>query len=83
MEMVNHGDFSQKPGWIRLSLHPTMTNAEAEYIAESIKQLAANHEQWLLEYNIDLQHQKISPRDVAKGADMRERMESMLEMPLV
>jgi selenocysteine lyase/cysteine desulfurase len=83
MEMVNHGDFSQKPGWIRLSLHPTMTNAEAEYIAESINQLAANHEQWLLEYNIDLQHQKISPRHVAKGADMQERMGNMLEMPLV
>jgi hypothetical protein len=60
-----------------------MTNAEAEYIAESIKQLAANHEQWLQDYNIDLEHQKISPRSVAKGADMRERMEELLELPLV
>ena len=27
-ERINFGDLSQKPGWIRLSLHPTMTNEE-------------------------------------------------------
>ncbi|MGL5888765.1 MAG: aminotransferase class V-fold PLP-dependent enzyme [Bacteroidia bacterium] len=83
MDMVSNGDLSQKPGWIRLSLHPTMTNSEAEYIAESIRQLAANHAQWLQEYTIDLEHQKISPLSQAKGADMRERMEELLELPLV
>jgi selenocysteine lyase/cysteine desulfurase len=25
---INEGDLSEKPGWIRLSLHPTMTNEE-------------------------------------------------------
>ncbi|MCU0432336.1 MAG: aminotransferase class V-fold PLP-dependent enzyme [Bacteroidia bacterium] len=83
MDMVNHGDYSQKPGWIRLSLHPTMTDEEAAYIATSIEQLALNFEQWLSEYAIDLPHQRIAPLTQAKGADIGERMEELLSLPLV
>lgn len=83
MDLVTHGDYSQKPGWIRLSVHPTMTNEEAEYIAESIAQLAQNYPQWLCEYDIDLTHQHIAPKQLAHGADMKAKMEKMLNMPLV
>lgn len=27
-DQINHGDLSEKPGWVRWSLHPTMTNEE-------------------------------------------------------
>ncbi len=40
---INIGDYSLKPGWIRLSLHPTMTNQELVYICEAIESLAKNH----------------------------------------
>src|SRR5690606_14311487 len=30
--LINEGDLSEKPGWIRLSIHPTMTNQEIRYI---------------------------------------------------
>jgi selenocysteine lyase/cysteine desulfurase len=33
-DLINHGDLSQKPGWIRLSLHPTMTDEELFYIID-------------------------------------------------
>ena len=29
-DKINHGDLSEKPGWVRWSLHPTMTNEEVE-----------------------------------------------------
>jgi selenocysteine lyase/cysteine desulfurase len=38
-DMIDAGDESEKPGWIRISIHPTMTNIEANYIAESIASL--------------------------------------------
>jgi len=35
-DKINHGDLSEKPGWIRISLHPTMTNAELDLIIDAI-----------------------------------------------
>lgn len=48
---INHGNFSTKPGWIRMSIHPTHTNEEIEYIVDAIKQLSANHKEWSRDYD--------------------------------
>jgi selenocysteine lyase/cysteine desulfurase len=45
-DLINQGDFSHKPGWIRVSLHPTMTNEEVEFIGNAIQELAKNFEEW-------------------------------------
>lgn len=47
---ITEGELIQKPGWIRMSIHPTTTSAEIEYVCNSIKELAANHEEWSEEY---------------------------------
>ena len=47
---ITEGDLIQKPGWIRMSIHPTTTNAEIAYVCNGIKELAANHEQWGQDY---------------------------------
>ena len=52
-ELVNEislGDLIRKPGWIRMSIHPTTTNAEIEFVCESIIDLAKNHEAWAKDY---------------------------------
>jgi selenocysteine lyase/cysteine desulfurase len=49
-DRINFGDKSEKPGWVRLSLHPTTTNAEAQRIAEAITALAAHHREWAADY---------------------------------
>jgi selenocysteine lyase/cysteine desulfurase len=49
-ERINFGDLSQKPGWIRLSLHPTMTNEELNYILEAIRQVQIHHQTWRNDY---------------------------------
>ncbi len=48
--LINHGDLSLKPGWVRLSLHPTMTNQELEVIINAIREIEANHKTWATEY---------------------------------
>ncbi|MEE1900036.1 aminotransferase class V-fold PLP-dependent enzyme [Flavobacterium rakeshii] len=48
---ITEGDLIQKPGWIRMSIHPTTTNAEIEYVCKSIIELAKNHEEWGKEYD--------------------------------
>ena len=47
---ISLGDLSRKPGWIRLSIHPTLTNAEIDFICKSVKELAENHTNWSVDY---------------------------------
>jgi selenocysteine lyase/cysteine desulfurase len=61
--MINQGDYSTKPGWIRMSIHPTMTDEEIIYIGESIKKLAENHEAWSKDYAFDKIHGEILYKD--------------------
>ncbi|NTV83599.1 MAG: aminotransferase class V-fold PLP-dependent enzyme, partial [Bacteroidales bacterium] len=48
--LISSGDLSQKPGWIRLSLHPTMTDDELLYITDAIRQVQKNHKKWIDDY---------------------------------
>ncbi len=47
---IDGGDLTHKPGWIRMSIHPTTTTTEVEYVCDSIKQLAENFPEWSKEY---------------------------------
>lgn len=49
-DQISRGDQTEKPGWVRLSLHPTTTNAEAERLVAAITALAANHREWARDY---------------------------------
>ena len=47
---ITAGDLMEKPGWIRMSIHPTTTNEEIQYVCESITAMAQNHLEWALDY---------------------------------
>ena len=47
---IDEGNLSLKPGWIRLSLHPTMLNKEVMYVMNSISALAQNFKEWSKDY---------------------------------
>jgi selenocysteine lyase/cysteine desulfurase len=49
-EKINNGDFSEKPGWVRLSLHPTMTNNELDYILSALRETVKNAREWEKDY---------------------------------
>ena len=38
-EMINRGDLSEKPGWVRLSLHPAMTDSELDTVITALKEI--------------------------------------------
>ncbi len=48
--LIETGNLSAKPGWVRLSLHPTMTNNEVYYILDSIKQIVNHRKEWEKDY---------------------------------
>ncbi|MFB9080762.1 aminotransferase class V-fold PLP-dependent enzyme [Flavobacterium procerum] len=41
---------TNKPGWVRLSLHPIMTNNELEFICDAIEQITLHYKKWKKEY---------------------------------
>ena len=53
-DQINIGNLLEKPGWIRLSIHPIMTNEEIFIILDAVRQLAENHKAWKEDYNYQL-----------------------------
>ncbi len=50
-DKINQGDLSEKPGWVRLSIHPTMKDEELLYIIDALKQIKRNHWEWEKDYS--------------------------------
>jgi len=47
---IEDGCLIERPGWIRMSVHPTIRNEEVEYICDSIKSLCENFRDWEQDY---------------------------------
>jgi len=52
-DKIDAGDLSMKPGWIRLSLHPTMTDNELLFITGAIKETVEKIDLWRNDYSYD------------------------------
>jgi selenocysteine lyase/cysteine desulfurase len=66
-QMIDAGNYAEKPGWIRASIHPTTSNKEIAFLADSIVALANNHQEWVKEYQFNSHTNSVSCLDV--GSD--------------
>jgi len=53
-DMMDKGDFSAKPGWVRLSIHPMMKNEDIYYAADAITETFKNISSWKKDYRYDI-----------------------------
>ena len=67
-DMIDRGDLTEKPGWVRISLHPTMTDDEARYIGDAVVQVIRNYKEWGEDY---LFHPKSGEFTLKKGEPCR------------
>ncbi len=58
---IGSGDLSGKPGWVRLSLHPIMTNEEVTYICDAIAHIAVHQESYRTQYRYSPQTNEYYP----------------------
>jgi len=49
-EDIKEGKLAERPGWVRLSIHPTMSTEEIIYACNSVKEVAAHHKEWSKDY---------------------------------
>lgn len=50
---ISQGNLAHKPGWIRMSIHPTMTDREVHAVCDAIENLAENHREYARDYRYD------------------------------
>ncbi len=60
-DLIDSGDLSEKPGWVRMSLHPTTTDEELEYIVDAIGKIAKSHGDWAKEYSYSKTRNEFTP----------------------
>ena len=53
-DQISEGCNTDKPGWVRLSVHPTVTDKEIQFICNSLKTLTDNIEEWSKDYKYDM-----------------------------
>ncbi len=53
---LNLGDASSKPGWVRVSIHPVMTDNELIYVIKAINEVIEKCDEWSKDYY----HEKLS-----------------------
>lgn len=69
-DRIEAGDLSMKPGWIRLSLHPTMKNDELYFIIDSIRSIVRNADTWSREYHYNPHTNEFRHYSETDGEDM-------------
>ena len=47
---IDEKNFTDKPDWVRLSLHPTMANEELLFITNAVRLIAVNIDEWEKDY---------------------------------
>jgi len=60
---IDSGDLMLKPGWIRMSIHPTTTTAEIQFVTDAIIGIAENHEEWKNDYNHNASSNEFSHKE--------------------
>jgi selenocysteine lyase/cysteine desulfurase len=57
---IRSGNLMCKPGWIRLSIHPTMANEEIDFIMDAIELTASNFREWMKDYTYNATNNEYS-----------------------
>ncbi len=60
---IDNGNLSDKPGWVRMSINPVMTNEEIEFVCNAIKQVSENCSEWKKDYVYDEKSNEFYHRD--------------------
>ena len=60
-DTIDGGDLSEKPGWIRISVHPIMKNQEVDEILRALQQISVQGAEWGRKYVYSAQNNEFFP----------------------
>jgi len=71
-DRIDRGDWSSKPGFVRLSVHPTMSDKEISRIIEALRQIAKNHKKWSRDYKYNRQTNEFIHNPLPRNRTLRK-----------
>ena len=77
---IDSGDLTLKPGWVRMSIHPTMTDVEMHYIMNAIEDVAINHEEMAKDYTYNSTTNEFVYKDLTFADKNKERAKSWFKL---
>lgn len=77
---IDSGDLSEKPGWVRLSLHPVMTDEEVMYITDAIEEIAVYPKRWLNQYEYSSHTNEYHPK--TENHELRNTLERWFNLDI-
>ena len=77
---INDGDLTTKPGWVRMSIHPTMTDNEIHFIMNAIEELSKNHKEWATDYSCNYKTNEFIYKDDSFASKNQERAQSWFKL---
>ncbi len=77
-DKIDEGDLSSKPGWVRLSIHPTTTNGEVEYIVNALREIQKHASEWERDYTYDSHANEYRLR--TNGTDFQREVEGWFRL---
>ncbi len=78
VDRISSGDLSNKPGFVRVSLHPTMTDAELKFIISAVNDIANNHKEWEKDYIYNNKTNEFTHKSAK--IDFKNRIEEWFEL---
>ncbi|MHB1311777.1 MAG: aminotransferase class V-fold PLP-dependent enzyme [Gemmatimonadaceae bacterium] len=62
-DQIDRGDLSNKPGWVRLSFHPSMTTADIDHTLHAVVEVVRNGRAWSADYEYSSLTNEYAHRD--------------------
>ena len=73
LEKVSCGFTEMKPGWVRVSIHPTTSNQEMEYVCDCLIALADHALEWKKEYLLEKGHYRHVSEKISEGIPLNDQ----------
>lgn len=54
-DQILSGCSTEKPGWVRMSIHPTITSEELKFVCNALKEVCTHIAEWSKDYEYDTQ----------------------------
>ncbi len=58
-DRIDAGDLSEKPGWVRLSFHPSTTMADVDHCLGAVAEIVRHADAWSTRLPLLLHHQRV------------------------
>ena len=78
-DRIDRGDLSEKPGWVRLSFHPSSTTADIDHAIHAVREIVAHVAEWAKDYVYSPATNEFAPRG-GDGAAALARIRRWFEL---